>query len=829
MKTLTHVTALAVVTLLIATSGLGCDDAATVDPAAQLSVVDQLAEPANVVVVAEAFSIGVGFVVIHEDNSGVPGASIGLAPLKSGINDGILVTLDRDATNNETLHAMLHIDANADDTYDADTDVPAVDTDGNIAVQSFVVTVAAYGSVTVADQTAEPANQVVIRSVMSIGSGHIVIHEDDGTGDSGLVVGHALLGTGANNDVLVTLTRDAVDGETLFAMLHVDLGEAGTYEFPGVDVPAKDAEGNVIIVGFEVTVPKDYGVVDVDNQTVDPINEVVVDSVVSVGPGFIVIHEEDAGSPGPVLGNTAVSNGSNSDVKVTLSRDLTNGETLYAMLHVDLGTVGTYEFPGTDVPAIDEADKAIAPSFDVTVVTEGFGAVTVEAQRAFPVDVVVVKSVISFGPGHIVIHADDGGVPGDVLGNAVVADGANDDVSLTLSRAAIDGETLYAMLHVDLGDVGTYEFPGIDVPATDVDGNVITPSFVVDVDYGAVTVVDQIADPANEVVAGLVTSVGPGHVVIHADDNGSPGAVMGNMAVSDGDNANVVVTLDRNIVDGETLFAMLHIDVGTVGAYEFPGVDGPARDINDDVIVPSFVASEVPPVVPSVTAAGATFPSTSTVVVIPAATSDGPGFLVVHEVGGGVIGHAALVSGDNTDISITLNRPAVNAETLNVMLHTDVGVVGTYEFPGADGPVSNDAGVISPPFTVAIAADLPAVRVVIGASGFNYRIISTEPASWSVGNMGDDSPQMTLMDGARYHFTNNATGGHPFAFLGTGDSSQLAQNAAGALEGDAAINWVSSGDTFSFTVAGAWTSTISSYWCEFHTDAMQNDVSVVAP
>ena len=41
--------------------------------------------------------------------------------------------------------------------------------------------------------------------------------------------------------------------ETLFAMLHVDAGAIGDYEFPGDDVPARDADDNVVVTPFVVT------------------------------------------------------------------------------------------------------------------------------------------------------------------------------------------------------------------------------------------------------------------------------------------------------------------------------------------------------------------------------------------------------------------------------------------------------------------------------------------------------------------------------------------------------------------------------------------------
>jgi plastocyanin len=90
---------------------------------------------------------------------------------------------------------------------------------------------------------------------------------------------------------------------------------------------------------------------------------VTVAKVVSNGPGWIVIHADKNGAPGPVLGYTAVKDGENDNVAVKLAAE-GRTETLYAMLHTDAGTVGTYEFPGADVPVAMNG-AAITPAFKV--------------------------------------------------------------------------------------------------------------------------------------------------------------------------------------------------------------------------------------------------------------------------------------------------------------------------------------------------------------------------------------------------------------------------------------------------------------------------------
>jgi plastocyanin len=189
---------------------------------------------------------------------------------------------------------------------------------------------------------------------------------------------------------------------------------------------------------------------------------VTIPVVVSDGPGWIVIHADRDGAPGPVLGQTAVGDGTSTDVTVELAEE-GRTDTLYAMLHTDAGQVGTYEFPGDDVP-VQVGGQVVTPAFQATggVAEMMTSAVTVADQEIVD-GTVTVAEVVSDGPGWIVIHADQDGAPGPVLGQTAVQDGENTDVAVTLDLMALTG-TLYAMLHTDAGQVGTYEFPGDDVP-----------------------------------------------------------------------------------------------------------------------------------------------------------------------------------------------------------------------------------------------------------------------------------------------------------------------------------------------------------------------------
>ena len=110
--------------------------------------------------------------------------------------------------------------------------------------------------------------------------------------------------------------------------------------------------------------------VEVNDQAVQD-GKVVVARVVAPEPGWIVIHAEKDGKPGPILGKTQVQAGENMNVAVAIDVAKATPR-LFAMLHVDRGTMGTFEFPGgADVP-VKVGDKIVVVPFNLlTLPTTG--------------------------------------------------------------------------------------------------------------------------------------------------------------------------------------------------------------------------------------------------------------------------------------------------------------------------------------------------------------------------------------------------------------------------------------------------------------------------
>ena len=201
----------------------------------------------------------------------------------------------------------------------------------------------------------------------------------------------------------------------------------------------------------------------------DKDDTVTVGRVVSDGPGWIVIHKEENGAPGAVIGYAAVKSGTNTNVVVKID-SYTATPKLFAMLHKDAGKVGTYEFPGPDIPVMVKGDM-VSPAFMVS----GIDPRVIVKSQQIRGSTVVIGEVLSNGPGWLVIHANSKGAPGPVIGYAAVPDGLTRDLSVKINASRAT-PVLYAMLHADVGVVGKYEFPGPDVPVM-VDGKMVSPPF----------------------------------------------------------------------------------------------------------------------------------------------------------------------------------------------------------------------------------------------------------------------------------------------------------------------------------------------------------------
>ena len=273
-------------------------------------------------------------------------------------------------------------------------------------------------SVVAADQTVDPANRVVIASVVSKGMGWLVVHSETGGGAPGAAFGHAGLTHGTHNDVEVLLDRVVDDGERLLAVLHTDAGAIGTYEFPGADAIAQDDAGATIMDDFIASLPPAptfENTLVVQDQTQSAFStQVAIASASAAAPSWIAVYDDASGGPGSLLGRVPLGPSSVTNLVVTLARPVAAAETLWARLHVDAGTAGLFEPSTADVVATGLAGP-LAASF-VATPASGVPAVRIHVTG-------------SSGTGYSVVA-----VSPSAFGAAVLGGATGEDVTLTLTK-----------------------------------------------------------------------------------------------------------------------------------------------------------------------------------------------------------------------------------------------------------------------------------------------------------------------------------------------------------------------------------------------------------
>lgn len=108
-------------------------------------------KPGTAVIGSLVYLASPGYLVIHEDRNGEPGAILGASALLSaGEHTNVAVTLSRAARDGETLHAMLHAEMGGNAKFSAAEDTPVQSRLGGPISGWFVISIDATGPVPVA-------------------------------------------------------------------------------------------------------------------------------------------------------------------------------------------------------------------------------------------------------------------------------------------------------------------------------------------------------------------------------------------------------------------------------------------------------------------------------------------------------------------------------------------------------------------------------------------------------------------------------------------------------------------------------------------------------
>jgi hypothetical protein len=201
-------------------------------------------------------------------------------------------------------------------------------------------------------------------------------------------------------------------------------------------------------------------------------NQVVIERVVSNGPGWLVVYTDDgSGRPNLIIGYTHLQDGLNTAVTVSLQPN-TATPTLFIWLHQDEDIIGTFEYPRTDAAVRLNGRLPLPFSFRTNI-----NSYLIARDQPLTEGPIMVSHAVTLEPGWVVIYNDVAGEPGEIIGQAWVPAGVSREIEVLVDPDGITA-TLYVALHRDLGQ--PQQFEAADVPMLVSGRAIIVPIFLMD-------------------------------------------------------------------------------------------------------------------------------------------------------------------------------------------------------------------------------------------------------------------------------------------------------------------------------------------------------------
>lgn len=89
-------------------------------------------------------------------------------------------------------------------------------------------------------------------------------------------------------------------------------------------------------------------------------SKIVIKDAILTAPGYVVIHSDAGGAPGPSIeASKLLQPGDHTDLVIEFMQPLTKDQTVYPMLHFENNGNTTYDGVDVDLPVKDAAGKVI--------------------------------------------------------------------------------------------------------------------------------------------------------------------------------------------------------------------------------------------------------------------------------------------------------------------------------------------------------------------------------------------------------------------------------------------------------------------------------------
>ncbi len=219
------------------------------------------------------------------------------------------------------------------------------------------------------------------------------------------------------------------------------------------------------------------------------IGQVKVDSVLAAEDGWLVIYKNADGQLRSIVGYTPVHKGLNTGFTVDVNTvRIGEAPTLWAMLHVDYGAPGIFEWglnnlACNDAPVEQKGQRvmaafgttatlptsaAVPPAQPIPATQPSAYQITIQAQDTNK-NQIVIDSVNAPETGWLVIYKNPNFDPSSILGYTPVRQGLNTNFIADIQSHKVgDAHTLFVRLHTDRDVVGVFEWGMSDLPYNDV-------------------------------------------------------------------------------------------------------------------------------------------------------------------------------------------------------------------------------------------------------------------------------------------------------------------------------------------------------------------------
>ena len=431
--------------------------------------------------------------------------------------------------------------------------------------------------------------------------------------------------------------------------------------------------------------------ITVGTQTLTEEGTLVVESVTSDGPGWIVIYADDNDLPGPQLGFAPVADGQSLSINVTIDPWAAT-PTLHARLHVDGGGSGEFEFPGSDSPVKVGAGEVVESFTYESELPVPYIEVTDQDVKLD--GVVQIDEVFALAPSWLVIQTFEDGIIGRVIGQASIDEGQSSNLQVPI-RWRDATANLIAVLHEDRERPGGFNAAN-DLPLL-VANEPVTTQFAVQLPPD-IFIYDQPV-MGGRLVLERVISPKAGWLVVYSSDNGQPDRIIGSEKVSQGINYLVETEVVAPAATSQLLL-QLHEETNNPAEFNFP--------LSDPVA--TFDGQPIPPTTVNTNPGNYLITQDQTLgeeneVVIPLVVTDLDSWAVIYSQDADgrpdeILGQGWLPAGINRDIRIAI--PAGMAgEPLLAVLHQDADNPREFDFPdGDDVPLQRNRQIILSPFSL---------------------------------------------------------------------------------------------------------------------------------